>query len=311
MIKNYLSQLKNCLCTIKRYLSAKQSEGFVTINLTNKMYTAIFIILCQIYSSVNSANILGAFVVPSISHQAVFQPIWRELSLRGHKVTVITPNPLKDPKLTNLTEIDVSFAYDILRKMNLQETMRKDLPLSRILETIYALTGDSAEAELAHPLVQELIRDKSKRFDVVLVEYLHPTMCALSVRFNCPLIGVTSLGSSLTGYDAVGNPTHPILYPDFLLPFVDDLGFFERLYSTYYSIYFRYFYEYKVIRKHDKIARKYISEDLPYLGDIERNVSLLLLNVNPVLHSPRPNVPAIIELGQMHIKEKKPLPKVS
>lgn len=269
------------------------------------------LILLYFCASVDSANILGVFIMPSISHQVVFQPIWKELSLRGHKVTVISPNPLKDPRLTNLTEIDVGFTYDIIRKGKLQDSMRKDRPMSFILDSIYQVIDNIVQAELKHPPVQELISDKSKNFDVMLVEFFHPTMYALSARFNCPMIGITSLGVFLQGHDAVGNPTHPVLTPDILLPFMGNLDFFERLYSSYFSLYFRYYYHYKVMPVQDKIARKYISEDIPYLGDIERNVSLLFLNVNPIIHPVRPNVPAVIELGKMHIVHKKPLPKVS
>lgn len=61
--------------------------------------------------------IFWAISHPSISHQVIFQPIWKELSLRGHKVTVITPNPLKDPTLTNLTEIDISYMYEHMSEL--------------------------------------------------------------------------------------------------------------------------------------------------------------------------------------------------
>ncbi|KAJ8959692.1 hypothetical protein NQ318_021883 [Aromia moschata] len=57
------------------------------------------------------ANILGIMPTPSYSHQIVYTPLWKELSLRGHNVTVITTNPVRDPKLVNLTEIDIHFVY--------------------------------------------------------------------------------------------------------------------------------------------------------------------------------------------------------
>lgn len=71
----------------------------------------VFILLLLLAPQIQSARILGVFTVASISHQTVFQPIWKELSLRGHNVTVVTPNPLRDPSLINLIEIDVSSQY--------------------------------------------------------------------------------------------------------------------------------------------------------------------------------------------------------
>ncbi|KAF2892703.1 hypothetical protein ILUMI_13475 [Ignelater luminosus] len=272
------------------------------------MYKLVLIFTFVYLQYVECAKILGVFIIPSISHQCVFQPIWKELSLRGHEVTVLTPNPLKDPTLVNLTEIDLEFTYEILRKSNLQDSMTKEQSMLQIINNMYKLLGDIAEAELSHPPVQSLIKDKNKKFDVMLVEFLHPAMYALSARFNCPMIGITSLGTFIVGHDAVGNPSHPGLNPDLLLPFMGSLGFFERLYSMSFAIWYRLYYYYYIIPQQDKVARKYISENLPYLGDIERNVSMLFLNVNPIIHPIRPNVPAIVELGKMHIQVKKPLP---
>ncbi|KAF2883376.1 hypothetical protein ILUMI_22789 [Ignelater luminosus] len=259
--------------------------------------------------SVDSYKILGIFPVPSISHQIVFQPIWKELSLRGHEVTVITPNPLNDKSLVNLTEIDVSFSYKIFIESNLQESITKDVPVNGVVDFIFTLMLNIIEAQLKHPEVQALIQDKDKHFDLVMVEFLNPAVYAFSARFQCPLIGMTSLGALLGGHDAVGNPSHPLLHSDFFLPSTGELSFFDRVYNTMYTIWYRYNYYYNVLPHHDKLVKKYIGDDLPYLGDIERNVSMLFINENSIFHSIKPNVPAVIELSNMHIKKKKPLPK--
>ncbi|KAF5291331.1 hypothetical protein FQA39_LY03482 [Lamprigera yunnana] len=273
-------------------------------------YTALFLVLLYVIDvQVYGANILAVFFVPSISHQVVFQPIWRELSLRGHKVTVLTPDPLKDPKLINLTEVDLSFSYEIIRSADMQNTIQKDLPITSIVTGAMDLMSAIAEAELMYEPVQALLKDESKHFDLVIVEFLNPVFTALSAKYKCPLVGITSLGAIISGHDAIGNPSHPVLNPDILLPYTGILSFYERLYSTYYSVWYRYYYHYHFLPKQDKIARKYISDDLPYLGDIEKSISLLFLNVNPIIHPIRPNVPGVIELGKMHIKKPKSLPK--
>lgn len=82
-----------------------------------KTHCRVLIVLLGL-SGVYSAKILGVFTIPSVSHQVMFQPIWKELSLRGHEVTVVTPNPLNDPTLTNLTEIDISFVYDAMNTLS-------------------------------------------------------------------------------------------------------------------------------------------------------------------------------------------------
>ncbi|KAF5280449.1 hypothetical protein FQR65_LT03258 [Abscondita terminalis] len=270
----------------------------------------VFLTILGVYgTTVNSVNILGVFLFPSISHQVVFQPIWKELSLRGHKLTVLTPNPLKDSLLTNLTEIDLSFAYDIVKKTRMQDSINKDCAMTDIIRNVHKLLSSLVEAELKYDLVQALLRDESQKFDLVIVEYLHPTFTALSAKYKCPLIGISSLNTFITGHDALGNPSHPVLNPDLLLPFSRASTFYDRLYSVFFSIWIRYEYYYNLLPEQDKVARKYISNNIPYLGDIEKNMSLLFLNVNPILHGIRPNVPAVIELGKIHLQNPKPLPK--
>lgn len=76
------------------------------------------------------------------------------------------------------------------------------------------------------------------------------------------------------------------------------------------SFNFRYYLTFVAYPESDRIARKYLGNDLPYIGDIARNMSLFLRTSNPILDSPRPMVPTIISLEHIHIKPVDPLPKV-
>lgn len=98
------------------------------------MVVVLFISFLVIISSGESARVLSVIPIPSYSHQVVFQPLWRELSLRGHQVTTLTTHPINDPSLINLTEIDLGFSYDVwnaalksVRSMhsNILKTMRR------------------------------------------------------------------------------------------------------------------------------------------------------------------------------------------
>lgn len=107
------------------------------------------------------------------------------------------------------------------------------------------------------------------------------------------------LGAPIPALDTVGNPSHPVYAPDHNLPVGRDMTFRERLMSGLWAVYVRIFYHLVVLPREDALVRKHLGNDLPYLGDIERNVSLLLLNRNPVFHRVMPVVPAVIELGHM------------
>lgn len=254
-----------------------------------------------------SARILGVFPTPSVSHQIVYQPIWKELSLRGHAVTVLTPSPLQDPQLTNLMEIDLSFMYenDIDASKIIGKITHWDM-LNFVIPAHDNLYGKI----LSHPDVNSMLNNISVHFDLVIAEFSQPTVSAFAYKYKCPLIGVTSMGVMSTTHDAVGNPAHPILHPDFLLPLDEDMSFFEKIEAVLFALRFKYDY-YNINLPHfDKFARRFFGEDMPYLGDLERNISLLFLNTNRVIHGARPYPPKVMELGRMHIAPMKPLPQV-
>lgn len=269
---------------------------------------SVFLVLLFFYSA-NSARILGIFPMASISHQVVFQPIWRELSLRGHQVTVMTPNPLKDPTLTNLTEIDMGHMYDSFRQMS--GMFASALSHWDMLKMLTFFKQLSIDPFFSNPEVLSLINDTSKEFDVVIAEYLWTFPAAFSHKFKCPLIGVASLGVWSSVHEAMGNPVHTTLYPELITTYGDELSFYERVDSFVYSTYYSYIYRSSLRPMLDEELRKYFGNDLPSLAELENNVSMLFLNTNPVIHKPRPYVPGTIEMGRMHIKPKKALPGVS
>ncbi|XP_050518304.1 UDP-glycosyltransferase UGT5 isoform X3 [Diabrotica virgifera virgifera] len=271
----------------------------------------IFGALFMFSKSVVLIKILCVFMTPSFSNQIIFQSIWRELSLRGHNVTVITPNPLRDSALTNLTEIDLSSAYDIVKTLKLVQQVSYKNSVTSNLNFLFELSLKFLNHGIENKEVKRLINDNTTNFDLVITQsgYLFDLGKAFAWKYPVPYIGISSLGLFLHSHDALGNPTHPIVSPDMMLNFSGKLSFFDKVQSFLYNIWYRMFYYWYALPKADKIARKYFGDDMPYLGDLEKNISLLLLNVNPIIHNVRPNVPNVIEINQMHIKKRKPLPK--
>ncbi|KAL1506654.1 hypothetical protein ABEB36_005979 [Hypothenemus hampei] len=264
----------------------------------------------------NGAKILFLSCTPAPSHQKPFQVIWKALSLRGHEVHVLTPNPLNDSKLTNLTEYDLSDFYELIQNVNPEShkyLMHKPSFFSAFVKDIYAtsLFSKIYNRTINHPETRRLI-ETNQHFDVIIVEWLFPTLASLGAYYKAPIVGITSLGAPLVALDTLGNPTHPVLAPEMNLPLRRDLSFTERLLSVLYSIYVRIYYHLVVLPREDANIKKHISADLPYLGDIEKNISVLLMNRNPVFHRMMPLFPNIVDLGGIHITSvKKPLdPKV-
>lgn len=276
------------------------------------MSCKLLVLLCILSTCLrvhHCAKILGVFNIASVSHQVVFQPIWKELSLRGHEVTIMSPNPLRDPSLVNLTEIDLSFLYKDF------DDLKKDLAQSldhwAIMDMMSNFLEVTIEELFKYKDVQELVNDNNTKFDVVLVEAITPALFAFAAKYQCPLIGVASLSTTNDGHELVGNPNHPILYPEVITAYPEDMTFLQKVDSVLFDIYSRYLYSYKMYPTMNRISKKYFGEDTPDLQDIGKNMSMLFLNTNPILHRPRSYGPNVIQMGRMHLKPKKPLPNVS
>lgn len=270
----------------------------------------ITLFLTVLTAKVYSAKILGVFPVPSVSHQAVFQPIWKELSERGHEVTVLTPNPLNNSSLHNLTEIDLSFTYktmEELKKLFSQGTNHW-LVLKNAANIFLEITTQVFE----NKEVQEFIKNDNTCYDVVIVEVVDPKSYAFAAKCKCPLIGIASLNAVSPTHEAIGNPVHPVLYPDQLIPYNSDtMGLFERTEAVLFYFYRKFLYDYYYIPALNSIVKKYFGSEIPDLRNIEKNISMLFINTNPIIHGVRPYGPNVVEFGSgVQIKPPKPLSSV-
>lgn len=254
------------------------------------------------------AKILGIFNMPSISHQIVFQPIWKELSLRGHEVVIATPNPLNDPTLVNLTEISLEFLHS--RTEDLRLELSEGMDHWKINSAFVPFVADITKQIFDNNKIQELLNG-NETFDVVLVEALFPTPAVFAAKYKCPIVGIASLTVTNHIHQTLGTPSHPILYPDITTTYGDDMTFLQKIDAVLFDIWYRYNYAFELLPTLDKIIQEFFGNEAPSLLELEKSMSIVLLNSNPILHKPRPFGPNIIEMGgRMHIKSKKPLPTV-
>ncbi|KAL3288279.1 hypothetical protein HHI36_002727 [Cryptolaemus montrouzieri] len=270
----------------------------------------ILTVLSLLHSEVYSAKILAWTFFPSISHQMVFRPIWKELSLRGHEVTVVTPDPLNDPTLTNLTEIDMKVAYQVWKEIDISNFRRELMTVfeienrfRRMHERIIHIMNETEE-------IQEILRKPENHFDLILIEALSPILYGLQHKFKAPLISVCSLGNSQYLTHLLGNSMHPALYSDILTGMFGKLNFMEKIENTYFILGSYLLNKLFIYPNADRIARSYFGQDMPYIEDVVKNTSLMFANVNPIFSDHRPLVLNIMEFSKVHFVERKPLEKV-
>lgn len=75
------------------------------------------LVIFLLYVSVSfGADILAIIPTASFAHQVPFRPLWRELAKRGHNITLVTSDPMNDPSLKGVKEIDIGYGYQIMEK---------------------------------------------------------------------------------------------------------------------------------------------------------------------------------------------------
>ncbi|KAK4872337.1 hypothetical protein RN001_014366 [Aquatica leii] len=252
----------------------------------------------------NGARILAYIPTASYSHQVVFRPLWRELSLRGHQVTLLTTDPINDPTLTNLTEINLNFTYTQMQEMILKLVKTNPILSIQLLSDSFI---DNVDAQLQHPEVLKLIKEGS--FDLVIAEQLTSIPFAFAKIFQCPSIAIASLAVVEPVYERFGVPTHPILYPNVILPFTKTTTLTERIVSVIFHYGLKLFARFDKIPKENRILKKNFGEDFPTTTELANNISLLLENTEPIFDKIRPRVPVVIPVGGIHRVPPKPLPK--
>jgi glucuronosyltransferase len=269
---------------------------------------AVFLVSCLSVS--RSARILYVSSIPSNSHLAVHQSISAHLSLRGHQVTTLTPNSLKNPNLINLTEFEFPTLREITAKYH-DRTIRmsKDNFMFSTLLYVSKYYGELVEEVLNRS--QTIFQNASISFDLVIVENLHPLVYSFGCRFKVPIVGVSSLALPFYAQDAVGNPSHLEILLEPQMQLKKNVGLYEKFVLLFHNTWMRLFVNLYALPQYDKKTKKYFGNDCPYIGDILKHVSLVLTSANPVVHPVRPNVPAIVEMQQIHTRPTKPLPHVS
>ncbi|KAJ3662531.1 hypothetical protein Zmor_006876 [Zophobas morio] len=264
-----------------------------------KQVLAFFAVMVFLMRPAENARILAIMPTPSYSHQIVFNPLWLALNSRGHHVTLFTTDPIKQSNLSNFRQVDWSFTYELWHNKHNASDIIKNFKSNflKCLNQYVEMMSDIFIQELEHPQVQEIMNDTNEHFDLVIAEFLNPVMIAFSRIFKCPFIGVSPMDVTNFVHEALNNPISPALFPDFLTEFDNEMTFFERIINTFYYLGNKLYFKYYFYPKMDNIIRKFFGENTPSLEEMQRDVSMVFINTNPILHNIRPLMSNVLMLG--------------
>ncbi|XP_049809643.1 UDP-glucosyltransferase 2-like [Schistocerca nitens] len=269
--------------------------------------TVSLLLLLLLVHSCACARILGINPTPSISHQLPFLIIMRALAERGHQVTIITTDPIKDPA-PNMTQIDMSFMYDMWKE-DIDFLKNSLLSKSELMVIIEEHVKKACDAQLKIPGLKEL--QFGEKFDLAIIEtFLYDCHFGLVHRLGPPpVIGFWSAELYALLHIIVGNPINPAYYPDFETSYTDHMTLLERADNAYEMLQSIRRFE-RISTSLEEVMREHLGSDLPSMLDMQYNISLLLATTHFSSDYPKPMQPSVIQMTGLHVKGKpNPLPK--
>ncbi|XP_023310147.1 UDP-glucuronosyltransferase 2B16-like isoform X1 [Anoplophora glabripennis] len=260
-----------------------------------------------LFGTCRSANIVAYMPLPFYSHQTAFKPLWLELAKKGHKITLIQSQVVVENN-ENITHILLNDTYRIMNKGKMFDNLGKGQSIVTVLLAALSSQVEVMEYQLSHPGVQDLLKGENK-VDLFFTEFLATYGIPLRRKLNASMIGLVSMDSSIHGHLYVGNPTHPVMYPDKDMPFYPALTFKERVIDTFFWVAFKLLMDFIFNPMMERVAAKCLGEVDP-LEDIAKEVSLLFINANPLFNAVRPLGPKTVNIGGgLHLLEPQPLPR--
>ncbi|XP_056635353.1 UDP-glycosyltransferase UGT5-like isoform X2 [Diorhabda sublineata] len=229
--------------------------------------TTVIFFIYLVNKSIGS-TILAIVPTPSERHQKILGPIWQELSLKGHQITIITPHASSNTEYKNITEIDVKEFLNGYSEENIKNNVMKS----------------TMELYFSKESIKQLL-ENNKKFDLVIVESFLPEFLAFADYYKCPsvLISVDKTSDLIHSY--MGNVPYPLINPKYLTSLANSRFRFIQRAVTLLIHYFHFastFMWTSPIRH--QILKNYFGQNISSPRALYNNVDLLLTTFNPVFH---------------------------
>lgn len=258
-------------------------------------------------------NILCLMGVPSPSHHIWNRVLMEALAAKGYNLTIVSPDIEKVQK-PNLTYIHLEETYHTIHDgdtaIDLYEMAQESLVKSMV--TFYDFGISLCEGVLRSKGLEAILNYPDNfKFDLVLYDFTcGPCLIGLYHKFGQPpLVGVTAFNIPPYTVDYIGGHKFPAYIPYYTLTYDSDMNFFQRLQNTIiYTL--DYFYRnYHYVPKTDEMIRRVAAfKNVPYLGDLDRKVILMLVNSHHAVDFPESIPQNMVQVGGLQILPSKPLP---
>lgn len=255
------------------------------------------------------SRILAVFPTVSKSHFDFFEPLLLALASRGHEVTVVNSYP-QEPPVQNYTDISLKEFKQVFFN-NIAFDLLPTIPSSfeDSLTFLYSQIEDN-DRTFSHPDLRELFSSDVK-FDLIIAELWNSDVfLGFADKFKAPVVVMSSSALLPWGSDRFGLPDNPSYIKSIFLEKMGYLNFYQRLHNCYQVVVSKLVYAWFFNPLSERIARRHFGDSMRPLEVLARDTSLLLLNTHHSLHGVRPLTPQVVQVGGLHVKGPRPLPKV-
>uniref|UniRef100_A0A182LSR9 UDP-glycosyltransferases domain-containing protein n=1 Tax=Anopheles culicifacies TaxID=139723 RepID=A0A182LSR9_9DIPT len=269
----------------------------------------------------DAAKILLVTAFPGMSHWLMFEHIIHELLRRGHELTAITSYRLRtDGNHPNHTEryheILIDPVYDFEANGLPMEVFYKSQsfgdPFFK-MSILWKLGLETAEYAFESANVKRFLKTEGLAFDLLIAEqFVQESFLMFAHKYQVPIVTINTLGSADYIDRAFGLITPWSFVPHFMLQCDDQMSIVERAYNVFLSVWDAFNRKFHYLPEQTKLALRYFgaTEVLPSLEDLERNVSVVLMNNHIISSRPRPRINGLIDIAGVHIRKPKALPPV-
>lgn len=287
------------------------------------MYVFIYLLTLLIhFYNVSTANILGLFPHTGKSHHMVFEPLLHELAKRGHNVTVTSFYPSKKPP-PNYHDISFRGMYELrlesfdLNIFEVPSILDRIPKLGKMMKQVLQLQPFAvASGKICEKLVNfsPLINVLRDDYDAVILENF-TSDCMLGLLYaygiTAPVISILSGTPMPWTVERVGATDNPSYVPTITAPLSSRMSLTDRLENTLVNVALKKWFYNEIQTKERAIIEKKFGR-IPDLVDLGKNVSLVLTNSYYTLTGVKPLVPALVEVGGLHLDfQKQHIPKVT
>lgn len=269
------------------------------------IFIAVFAFDGLLILPVENARILAVETIACQSHWNFMDGILRALTDAGHHVTVFTPFP--GGHRTNYTEVDTSQEFPLVKGGNLMVLLEKRSHPFSFLNIITAWSRNLCDIVYANGRLREIVGDNSKNdFDVIIVEpNTLDCMSYLANALGLPIIyAIPTPIISYTERTFTGHVPNPACVSNLLARQAVPNTFVQRLTNTAILAYGMF------VSKFDELLLQK-TDPKSYVLTPTVHPSMIFQNSHYVTDAPRSLPQNLIDVGGIHLKAPKSIPKVS